>query len=328
MKHGGDLTVAQARYGTDGLAWLDLSTGINPHPWPIPPDLRQADWTRLPAQADLGALLAAARGAYGVPAGSAIVAASGTQALIQWLPRLAMAGGVAIVSPTYGEHADAWLEAGFETAEVDSLAEAQAPHVVIVNPNNPDGRLAGTADLLQAAEACRARGGWLVVDESFADVDPGCSVLPGMADLPVIVLRSFGKFYGLAGLRLGFAAALPAIAERIARAMGPWAVSAPALAVGTAALADGGWARAMREQLSRESEALDVVLTNAGLVSAGGTSLYRLVRHDRAEDIHAALAAQHIWVRRFDWGPDLLRFGLPPDAAGLDRLAAALAASV
>jgi cobalamin biosynthetic protein CobC len=328
MKHGGDLTGAQARYGTDGPAWLDLSTGINPHSWPIPLDLRQADWTRLPAQADVDALLAAARAAYRVPARSAIVAASGTQALIQWLPRLAMAGRVAIVGPTYGEHAESWREAGFDTAEASSLAAADARHAVIVNPNNPDGSLASVADLLQAAEICRARGGWLVVDESFADIEPGCSLIPGMAGLPIVVLRSFGKFYGLAGLRLGFAIAPSAIAERLERAMGPWAVSAPALAVGTAALADAGWGTTMRGQLARESDALDAVLSQAGLVAAGATSLYRLVRHPRAEGIHAALAAQHIWVRRFDWAPDLLRFGLPPDRASLDRLATALAASL
>lgn len=327
MKHGGDLTQAQARYGTDAAGWLDLSTGINPHPWPVPPALRQSDWTRLPASADLDGLLAAACTAYAVPAASGIVAAPGTQALIQWLPRLAAPGGVVIVGPTYGEHAESWRDAGHDVREVASLGEAVAArHVVIVNPNNPDGRLASPAELLAAAESCRALGGWLVVDESFADLDPGCSVVPAMAGLPVIVLRSFGKFYGLAGLRLGFAIAPGDAVALVARAIGPWAVSAPAIAVGTAALADADWAHAMRGQLARESDALERVLREAGLAAAGGTSLYRLVRHPRAEQVHASLAARHIWVRRFDWAGNLLRFGLPPDQAGLDRLAAALAA--
>jgi cobalamin biosynthetic protein CobC len=326
MRHGGDLTQAAERYGTDAAGWLDLSTGINPHAWPVPQALRQADWTRLPSEADLAALLAAARRAYAVPPTAGIVAAAGTQALIQWLPRLAAPGPVAIVGPTYGEHAASWRAAGFDAREVASLKEAAgAHHAVIVTPNNPDGRVASRADLLAAAAHCAASGGWLVVDESFADVDPGCSLVPALSDLPAIVLRSFGKFYGLAGLRLGFAVAPPALAAGLERAMGPWAVSAPALAVGTAALADTGWAASMRGQLARESAALDTVLAAAGLAVIGGTGLYRLARHPGAADLHAALAARHIWTRRFDWAPDLLRFGLPPDGAGLDRLAAALA---
>ena len=172
----------------------------------------------------------------------------------------------------------------------------------------------------------RARaGGWLVVDEAFADLD-GASVAAALVPaLPVVVLRSFGKFYGLAGLRLGFALAPPAIAEALRQALGDWAVSGPALAVGAAALADRGWAEAMRLRLAKEGAALDRVLLAAGLAAAGGTSLYRLVRHPEAAAIHERLAAAHVWCRRFAEAPDLLRFGLPPDADGLARLAEALA---
>ncbi|MDB5589756.1 threonine-phosphate decarboxylase CobD [Enterovirga sp.] len=329
MEHGGDLADAVARGGGAPSDWLDLSTGINPHAWPVPPHLLSAGLTRLPSRTDLSRLLAVAREAYGVPESCAVVAAAGTQALIQVLPRLAGPGRVAVLGPTYSEHALAWRAAGFAVTEVQTLAAAGGcTHLVVVHPNNPDGRVVSADDLVGAARECRARGGWAVVDESFADVRPEVSLVPRLAGEPVVVLRSFGKFFGLAGLRLGFAIAAPATAERIARALGPWAVSGPALGIGTAALGDAGWAQAMRARLAREADRLDSVLAGAGLRIVGGTSLFRLVEVPAGEftaaDIHEGLARARIWVRRFPERPSLLRFGLPPDRAGLDRLAAAL----
>lgn len=327
MKHGGDLGEAAARFGGSDSAWLDLSTGINPHTWPVPEELREAGWTRLPSGADLARLIEAARLAYDAPAQAAIAAAPGTQAIIQWLPRLAAHGPVAIVGPTYGEHETAWHTGGFRVALVRTLAQATetARHIVVVNPNNPDGRIASKPDLLAAAETCRARGGWLIVDESFVDVEPGCSIVRHCTELPIIVLRSFGKFYGLAGLRLGFAIATSTLTRQISRALGPWAVSGPAMAVGAAALADIGWAAAMRGRLVCEREALDTLLLDAGLRIAGGTNLFRLVEHPRAGRIHDALASRRIWTRRFQWSDTLLRIGLPPNEAASRRLAASLA---
>lgn len=330
MQHGGDPGNADRGSSRADLDWLDLSTGINPHAWPIPDALRDAGWTRLPSRADRERLLGAARDAYGVPPGLSVVAAPGTQALIQWLPRIAPEGGVAVLGPTYAEHAAAWRLAARAVAEVGRLAAWPdgARHLVVVNPNNPDGRVLSRAELTAAARTCAARGGWLVVDESFADVDPASSLVGHADDLPVVVLRSFGKFYGLAGLRLGFAITSAPIANELERALGPWAVSGPALAIGSVALADRTWADAMRVRLGNEATRLDGVLAEAGLALAGGTSLYRLVRHPRAAAIHADLAAERIWVRRFEWADDLLRFGLPPDADGLDRFRRGLATAV
>jgi cobalamin biosynthetic protein CobC len=325
MQHGGDLTSAMALHGGARGDWLDLSTGINPHAWPIP-DLPLHAWTALPTEAALTRLIGAARRAYGVPEGVSLVAAPGTQALIQWMPHLAPAGDVAVVGPTYGEHAVSWQRAGRHVVTVDALARMPdgVGIIVVVNPNNPDGRWTEPACLSQAAAWVAQRGGWLVVDESFLDLRPGASAAGLCGDLPVVVLRSFGKFYGLAGVRLGFAVAPPPIAERIAAALGPWAVAGPALAIGAKALADNDWAEAMRLQLAAEAGALDAVLVEAGLAPAGGTDLYRLVRHPEAGRMHAGLAARRIWVRRFDWDETLLRFGLPAEAADLDRLAVAL----
>ena len=306
--------------------WLDLSTGVNPWPWPIPADLPDTLWQRLPSRGDEENLIAAAREAYAVPVGAEVVAASGTQSLIQWLPQLASAGPVAIVEPTYNEHAAAWRMAGHEVvacAGLDELPQA-VRHVVVVNPNNPDGRVMSRATLARVAEQLRERGGWLVVDEAFADIDPDISIVELCADLPVVVLRSFGEFYGLAGLRLGFAVASPEIAQRIALALGPWPCSGPALAIGAAALRDRAWADRTRIAIQAQAQKLDAVLTGAGFMIAGGTGLFRLARRADASEVHTTLATKHIWCRRFDWAGDLLRFGLPPDDRELERLAAVL----
>ncbi|WP_315837124.1 threonine-phosphate decarboxylase CobD [Bradyrhizobium prioriisuperbiae] len=326
MKHGGDLSDAIAQYGGGPPAWLDLSTGINPCPWPVPAILAAEVWQRLPSRADHEALIAAARAAYHVPAHADIVAAPGTQGLIQWLPHLAPPGAVAVVGPTYSEHAIAWRAAGRDVIDVDSIeaAVARAPHVVVVNPNNPDGRIIDHPSVMQAARAVQRNGGWLVIDEAFVDTSPRSSAVALCGDDPIVILRSFGKFYGLAGIRLGFAIAAPSVTKTIAAALGPWSCSGPALAIGTAALRDHEWAEQTRGDLREMAQAMDRVLTRGGLELIDGTALFRLARHHDAAVVHARLARQHIWCRRFDHADDLLRFGLPPDMAALDRLAAAL----
>ncbi|HMO30181.1 threonine-phosphate decarboxylase CobD [Enterovirga sp.] len=329
MRHGGDLTEAKARYGASGPEWLDLSTGINPHPWPVPDALRRAGWERLPGEAEMRSLLAAARDAYAIPDAAGIVAAPGTQALIQWLPRLAPPGAVAILGPTYAEHAASWRAAGREVVrDMESRVSPTVIHRVVVNPNNPDGRILGPEAIRRRAEDCARAGGWLIVDEAFADLDRAIGASALVPGLPVVVLRSFGKFYGLAGLRLGFAVAPPAVADSLRAALGDWAVSGPALAVGAAALADRGWQAATRRRLAAEAAALDRVLAEGGAALLGGTALFRLVRHPDAAALHGRLAAAHIWCRRFEEAPDLLRFGLPEEPEGLARLREGLARHV
>ncbi|MGN6311968.1 MAG: threonine-phosphate decarboxylase CobD [Xanthobacteraceae bacterium] len=328
MKHGGDLSEAMAQFGGAPEAWLDLSTGINPNPYPLPP-LPNDAWQRLPSRDDEAALLAAARRAYDVPDDVGIVAAPGTQALIQWLPRIVARGAVAIVSPTYNEHAAAWRLAGHEVIAIDSVEEMPAAvrHVVIVNPNNPDGRVVDRVARARVAEIVAARGGVMVIDEAFVDLDPAISAVALCKDRPVVVLRSFGKFYGLAGLRLGFAAGPQSLIARVRGAMGPWICSGPALTIGRIALEDDRWASETRDKLREQAAKLDAALQAAGFALAGGTALFRLVRHRHASAYHTALARRQIWCRRFDWADDLLRFGLPPDDAALERLARVLAES-
>jgi cobalamin biosynthetic protein CobC len=325
MKHGGDLSEAMAQFGGALDAWLDLSTGINPNPYPLP-SLPNDVWHRLPSRGDEIALLDAARRAYFVPEDTGIVAAPGTQALIQWLPRLAAPGTVAVVSPTYDEHATAWRLAGHEVIAVADAAVIpdMVRHIVVVNPNNPDGRITDHAMLAHLAEIVAARDGMMVVDEAFADLDPAIGAVALCMDRPVVVLRSLGKFYGLAGLRLGFAIGSQRWIAQIREAMGPWTCSGPTLAIGRVALEDDRWASETRNKLREQAAQLDAVLGAAGFAPAGGTIMFRLVGHRHASAYHTALARRQIWSRRFGWADDLLRFGLPPDDAALERLSRAL----
>lgn len=322
--HGGDLAAAARRFGSPSDGWLDLSTGINPHAYPLPAISPEA-WRRLPgAEAEIGLQMAAAR-AYGVADPARVVVAAGGQALIQILPRIRRRGRVRVVWPTYGEHAASWEAAGHQV-ELGGWAGAgeAADVVVVVNPNNPDGICRARDELLAVAEALGPRDGLLVVDEAFADVTPEIS-LSNVIHPNLVVLRSFGKFFGLAGLRLGFAIAGSKTAEKLRAAVGLWAVNGPAMAVATVALNDAGWIAGMRARLAREAETLDAMLSRASCTVVGGTSLFRLVRTPEAPAVYDRLGHAGILVRAFTYEPDWLRIGLPADASGRLRLARALA---
>ncbi|MBD8894061.1 threonine-phosphate decarboxylase CobD [Roseibium litorale] len=327
MIHGGDLAGAMARHGGTLADWLDLSTGINPHAYPVSGKITAESWQRLPGSKHLENLLTAARAAYRIPKHLGLTAAPGTQALIAQLPYLLPDGPIAILGPTYSSHRASWTRAGRTVLDCSSLQEAKdsdAAILLLVNPNNPDGRVTAPQELLELARARSVNGQWLIVDEAFADVDPDCSLLPHLSGENVAVLRSFGKFYGLAGLRLGFLAAPAGICDAMAQRLDSWAVSGPALEVGAAALSDTSWQGAMRQQLAREMAGLQAVLTGCGMEILGGTPLYVLIRHEQAENLHRCLATQKIWTRIFDFDANLMRLGLPGSDYGLLRLNGAL----
>lgn len=317
IAHGGNLGAIGRRYPDAPQPWIDLSTGINPVPYPVA-DLSMEAWSRLPSHEAEQALIRAASARYGCPAPT-IVAAPGTQVLIQLLPRLAERSRVAIVGTTYAEHELCWQRCGHEVSVVQHLADAAgADVIVVVNPDNPTGRLIEP----QALRAVDTR--LLVVDEAFIDLLPRETSLA--RDLPdnAIVLRSFGKTYGLAGLRLGFAIAKAAIAARLREELGPWSVSGPALTVGTAALADGEWLRQTTARLTRDSKRLDELLASAGFTVLGGTPLFRLASHPQAPSIVERLARHGIHVRAFHHQNTWLRFGLPAGEDEFRRLSLAL----
>jgi cobalamin biosynthetic protein CobC len=321
LLHGGNLAAAQALFPGAPRPFLDLSTGINPLAYPLPP-LAPEIFSRLPEPDACRHLESVAARYYGAPSAAHVVAAPGTQSLLPLVAALAPPRRAAILGPTYNEHARVASAAGHrveQVAQIDSLGGEDFS--VVVNPNNPDGRLVPKAPLAELAERTRARAGLLVVDEAFMDaLGNDDSLAPDTTRPGVVVLRSFGKFFGLAGLRLGFAIAAPEIATRLRAALGPWAVSGPAIAVGTVALADREWAQATRARLAAAASRLDALLGEAGLAVIGGTPLFRLVRTARAPQLFYRLGVAGILVRHFPDQPGLLRFGLPGTDADWERL--------
>jgi cobalamin biosynthetic protein CobC len=331
IEHGGDLGAARRLFPTAPEPFIDLSTGINPHPYPVGP-LRPETFARLPEPAAIERLAAVAAEFYGAPSAAHVVPAPGTQMLISLVAALVAPGRAAVLGPTYAEHVRAALRSGHRVEEVgDSGGLHGVDLAVVVNPNNPDGRIMAREALLRCADALRP-GGVLVVDEAFMDVQdtgaaaPATSLAGDVGDRSIVVLRSFGKFFGLAGLRLGFALAAPELAARLRAGLGPWAVAGPAIAIGTIALQDQAWAAATRARLAQSALRLDQVLGAAGLDAVGGTSLFRLVRTPSAPELFRHLGRAGILVRGFAEPAAWLRFGLPAGASDWARLEAALAA--
>lgn len=332
MRHGGDLAWASRSYGIAEGDWLDLSTGINPRLWPGAAAMETSELKldRLPAADEMEELLNSARSFHGVPSEVAIAATPGSEAIIRCLPRL-IPGAASLVATSYGSYAEAWRQAERPLRPVEAAAAvAQDPEtsLVLVNPNNPDGRTVRPGEILLMARN-RQGGALLVVDEAFADAEDGVSVVPCLrASDPVLVLKSFGKFFGLPGLRLGFAIGPETVVNPLAAGFGDWPVSSAALAIGSRALADLAWQRETRRWLPGQAAQLDDVLRSAGLTIVGGTPLFRLARHADAAGLHSLLARQAIWTRIWPEPADLIRFGLPPDETGLIRLSEALGEAV
>jgi cobalamin biosynthetic protein CobC len=325
--HGGNINAARTLHPDAPEPWIDLSTGINPVPYPVGP-IASSAWSRLPEPADVAALEAAAGAAYGAHPDAGIVAAPGTQALIQWLPRLFPARRVGVLGFTYQEHETCWRQAGAAVSNAQSLPDLAAYDIgIVVNPNNPDGRMVSPEDLAEVAGRLARRGGRLVVDEAFMDlIGRQSSLVPHLPAHGAIVLRSFGKAYGLAGVRLGFAAGSRQDCALLRQAMGPWAVSGPAIDIGSRALADETWRSETASRLQREADRLDGLLLGAGFEVVGGTPLFRLGRRSGAGEVFEHLCRAGILSRPFQARPDWLRFGIPRAVAEWERLLVALRA--
>ncbi|WP_417250477.1 threonine-phosphate decarboxylase [Celeribacter sp.] len=305
--HGGGLDAAVARYGGERSDWIDLSTGINPDPYPIG-EIGADAWSALPDAAAQDHLIQSARAFWNVPDEAAVLAAPGASSLIARIPALWPQGRARIVTPTYNEHAGAFEAHGWDVGE--DFGSVQ----VAVHPNNPDGRLWNAAEFTAP---------FTVIDESFCDVAPETSHIDRTTRDDTIVLKSFGKFWGLAGLRLGFAIGAPALVDRLATMIGPWAVSGPALTIGAAALSDPEWAAETRARLSEDAARLDALVTDKGARLVGGTTLFRLYDVDDARAWQRRLAEGRVWSRIFPYSERWLRLGLPP-ATGWDQVEAAL----
>ena len=299
--HGGGLDAAITRYGGTRAEWLDLSTGINPVPYPIP-DLPADAWTALPDRTAADSLIAAARKLWNVPGKAGVLPTHGASAAIARIPSLAAAGTVAIPGPTYNEHAAAFRSYGWRVSDtVDQTSDA----TVVVHPNNPDGRWWNESDL---------NAPLTVIDESFCDIAPGRSLIHLAENPGTLVVKSFGKFWGLAGLRLGFVIGDSGHVARLRDGLGPWSVSGPALSIGAKALGDTEWAANARDRLNADAARLDSMMVTKGADLLGGTSLFRLYNVDDAVQWQDYLAKSYVWTRVFPYSRTWLRLGLPaPD---------------
>lgn len=321
LEHGGGLRQAVRRHGVPLESWLDLSTGINPHPWQGEPPA-WADWARLPEDDD--GLAEAAQLCYGAPAALPV---AGSQAALQALPHLRPPCRAGVLAPSYAEHAHAWQRAGHDVSllaatQFDAAVE-RFDVLVLANPNNPDGRRFPPETLLGWREKLAARGGWLVVDEAFADAVPQASLaahthLPGL-----VVLRSLGKFFGLAGARVGFVLAEGGFLQRLAEQLGPWGIAGPSRVIARHALADRAWQEAARIRLAAAGERLAELLRRHAMAPVGGCALFQWVETPRAVHIHETLARRGILSRLFVQSPGL-RFGLPGAEEQWQRLEQAL----
>ncbi len=323
LEHGGGIRRAAARFGIPVAEWLDLSTGINPLGWPVPDGPPASRWSRLPEEGD--GLETAAAGYYGIT--DLLLPLAGSQAAIQALPRLRPPGRVAVVSPAYAEHAHAWSTAGHRVEAVSverpETGLESIDVVVVVNPNNPTGRLLASERLLSWHRRLAERGGWLVIDEAFMDVTPQHSSIGAVGQPGLIVLRSLGKFFGLAGARVGFAFAEKALLDRLRELLGPWTLPGPSRWLAQRALEDGVWQQRTRQALPLASERLAALLTDHGWPPSGGTALFQWLPMAGAGTLWQRLAERGILVRHFSQ-PSALRFGLPGPEADWWRLAKAL----
>ncbi|MDC8759857.1 threonine-phosphate decarboxylase CobD [Janthinobacterium fluminis] len=321
LEHGGNLRDAAARFGRAPEDWLDLSTGINPHGY-RPPALAADAWHRLPETDP--ALARAAAAFYGAPL---MLPVAGTQAAIQALPRLRAPSRVVVAAPSYAEHAHHWALHGHSMRQVAyadlDAAVGDCDVMVVCNPNNPTGATLAPERLLQWAGQLAARGGWLVVDEAFGDTAPRHNVAAHSGQPGLIVLRSVGKFFGLAGVRLGFVAAHPDLLRALAELLGPWAVSGPAQQIALAALGDQVWQEHTREQLLAAGARLQRLLKQHR-IDASGSALFQWWPEAQPEAFWQHMAERGIWVRLFRHAARGIRLGLPPDEAGWRRLERAL----
>ncbi len=322
--HGGNLKEAEKLFGFPAQGWLDLSTGVNIKAYSNV-KLTNLSLQMLPQQEKLEMLLDAARRFYRVPPSMEIIAAPGSQVIIQHLPALLSDQQVSIIGPTYAEHAKNWEEGGHKVSIVDSLENIVGAEIaVIVNPNNPNGNVITCGEILGLANEEFNGKGLIVIDEAFADAEPEVSIIPHLTNSFTVVLRSFGKFFGLPGLRLGFAIGQPHLIDQLRKRLGPWSVSGPAIEIGTRALNDTRWVQTTRAQLIERCKKLDLILQSAGFEIAGGTSLFRLIELECAEKLFHHLGKLGIFVRKFPDNRTWLRLGVPYSKSDFVRLECAL----
>ncbi|PVZ67761.1 threonine-phosphate decarboxylase CobD [Pelagibaculum spongiae] len=340
LQHGGGLIAAAEKFQIPVTDWLDLSTGVNPDCYPAQ-NISFEAWNRLPQTND--GLEQAAANYYQC---QHLLPVAGSQAAIMALPQLRLAninltvnlssphgfdsqGQIKILLPELGykEHFKAWFNAGFSIELYQQTPTQQqidaADVLLVINPNNPAGWCYSTEQLMEWHQQLAQKGGWLIVDEAFIDTAPDQSIAAQTGQQGLIVLRSLGKFFGLAGARVGFVLGCPGLLTALESYLGPWSISGPAREVATQALSDQNWQQQNRQKLIALGEQLQQLLQQYFSCEIHGPDLFKTVVINNASELHLALCQQGILTRLTD-EQHALRFGLPANIEQFDRLANAL----
>lgn len=344
-KHGGDIVSASAHYGIPLEDWLDLSTGINPESYPV--NIPVSAFEQLPYVHP--EFIVASAHYY---RSSQMIPVAGTQAAIQQLPYLLDNFPVLIPQTGYQEHREHWQIHGASICEYPSLHQAEMiafidqalqaqpqQHLVVINPNNPTGVLLEKAQLLTWAKQL-AHGAYLIVDEAFIDIFPEHSVLDAELAPNVIVLRSFGKFFGLAGIRLGYCFADTGVLNGLRNRLGLWQVNGPAQVIATQALQDKAWQAQAMENIQKQAALMQHIFSplmktlTAYLmesVAANKTNLFLsyAMRLAQAQSVSDYFARSGVLLRVVDLGhgQGLLRIGLC-DSSYQERLESLVSACI
>ena len=301
--------------------WLDVSTPVNPRPYPVPA-VDPACWHEWPSDDD--GLLPAAAGYYG---NERLLAVGGVSAATRALPHLFPPAALACLTPMDDAHSAAWHRAGHPLRRLPTLARALAaatPKVLIANPNPLTAMTLPRATLLAAAGELDKRGGWLIVDETLADADPANSVaqFAGRNDAPrLIVLRSLAPFFGLPGARVGFVLGATDKLDKLSQLLGSYTLATPSRAVARSALLDTVWQARAREQLALSSLRLCAALAPLGETQA--TALFCSVATPHVDGLVEHFAAGSI---RPHAAHGVVRFALPRSDAEWRRLSTAISA--
>ena len=316
LVHGGQLLTVAQQYNRPLEQWLDLSTGIAPFSYPIN-DIPAKYWQDLPQVND--ELIAAAKCYYQT---EHCLPCHGSQAVIErlpkfWLEKYPQAQTVYLPKVGYKEHQKAWLQAGFSaTFYQDDLPKEIENNsvIVVINPNNPSGKLFNKEELLQCYQRVQLANGLMIVDEAFMDVvEPNQSLTPHIEDDHLIILRSFGKFFGLAGLRIGFVCASERWLKVMSASFGPWHVNGPAQYVALQALQDNHWQAQQRHKLQQQMIKLRQLLQKQLSADLVGCLLFVTAYVNNAEQVYSKLCQQGVYVRLTD-EKHSLRFGIATDA--------------
>lgn len=328
LHHGGRLKKAARDYGIAETDWLDISTGVSPWAYPLS-TVPEYCVHRLPEEQD--GLEAIACHYYGT---TSLLPVAGSQAAIQilpfFLPIQRSAGPVLLPRIGYQEHHAAWLASGIalDFYEVTPTAEqiAKCSALLVIQPNNPRGTHVSVSQLKHWQAELADRKAWLIIDEAFCDCQPELSMVTSTIPAYTVILRSLGKFFGLAGLRVGFVLAQPELLQALQERLGPWSVSGPSRYIAMQALEDNAWQIMQRQRLHDAGKTLRQQLSKIAQQLGGnvsGTPLFCRWEHPQAIQLHEQLCQSAVLTRLTD-EQDAIRFGLPKTDADQERLNDAL----